>query len=348
MVGSIIFGILMFGVIIFVHELGHFLTAKWTGVGINEFSIGMGPKILSKKGRDGVLYSLRLLPIGGYVSMIGEDEDVDDERALCKKPVWKRFIVMAAGSFMNLFLGFAIMLILVGVSQNIYSTTIEDLRVVDTDGNFLDEYQGLREGDKILKIDNKRIRVQYDYSFTAMRVGREPCDITVLRNGEKLIIENFRFPTFTESGVEFGNPNFFVPEKLEKNIGTVLYNGFFQSVSAVKLVFSSLVDLVSGKYGVEAVSGPVGVIGEIGETAKLGYEALLFLVSIIAINIGIMNLLPLPALDGGRIFFLLIELIRGKPIKPEHEGYVHFAGIVLLLAFMVFVTYNDIIKLITG
>ena len=348
MAGSIIFGILMFGVIILVHELGHFLTAKWTGVGINEFAIGMGPKLLSKKGKDGVLYSLRLLPIGGYVSMIGEDEDVDDERALCKKPVWKRFIVMAAGSFMNLLLGFVIMLVLVSFSQSIYSTTIEDLRVVDAEGNFLEEYQGMREGDTILKIDNKRIRVQYDYSFTAMRIGGEPCDITVLRQGKTVVIENFRFPTFIESGVEFGNPNFFVPAKLEKNFGTVLYNGFFQSVSTVKLVLNSLVDMISGKYGAEAMSGPVGVISEIEKTAKIGIEALLFFIALIAINIGIMNLLPLPALDGGRIFFLLIELIRGKPIKPEHEGYVHFAGIVLLLVLMVFVTYNDIVKLITG
>lgn len=348
MVLYIIIGIIMFGLLILLHELGHFSFAKLFKVGINEFSIGMGPKLFSKKAKDGVDYSLRALPIGGYVSMVGEDDDGDGaENALCTKPVWQRFIIIAAGALTNILVGFIIMGILVA-SSDIYSVTIERFNFGDENGNLIEmeSWQGLEIGDEIIRVDNRKIHVRADLVYAAMDKADTPCTLTALRDGKEIKIENFVFPTYTSDGMLFGSANFFMPEKLAKTPLEVIKQSVFQSISTLRMMWSTLLGAVSGKYGTEAVSGPVGIVTEIKETASYGFSALMYLIMLISMNVGMFNLLPFPALDGGRLVFLLIEAVRGKPINPKYEGYVHLAGMVLLLTLMVFITFNDITKLI--
>ncbi len=359
---SIIGVILIFGSLIFIHELGHYLTARLFKVGINEFSLGMGPAVFSKVSpKNGIKYSLRLFPIGGYVSMVGEDsldENDDSSAALCTKPAWQRLIVMAAGAAMNILLGFIIMSVTVIQQNSFYGTEIDSFVFKAEDGNYYRTYDnsygyGLKVGDKIQKIGNEKIRIYDDLTFEIMRVGEEPTDVTVIRNGVRTVIKDVKFPTVVQNGIIFADYNFIYPTSVEKNALTVLKQTFMQTYSTIRMIYESLLDTISGRYGMAAVSGPVGVVETLNETVtqtQEGYKlkAVLYLTMVLTINLGIMNLLPFPALDGGRIFFIFIELLRGKPIKPQLEGYVHFAGLVILMAFMVFVTYNDIVRIIGG
>lgn len=339
----------MFGFLIFIHEFGHFMAAKKCGVGIYEFSIGMGPSIYSRNGKDGIKYSLRLFPMGGYVSMYGEDTDEcpDPEKSLSKKSAKARFFVIAAGAAMNLILGFILSMCLVIFGSQLYSNKIESFNFVDQNGNYLviNEYKGLRIGDEIVKVGNRHIFVRHDLVYEAMSIGGEKVDIVVKRDGEKVTVKDFTFPTDIEKGIVFGNAGFFTPVKLEKTPLEVIKQTFCQSVAIVRMIWTSLLGTLGGKYGVEAVSGPVGVVSEVKETVKYGFSSFIYMVMVLTLNLGIVNLLPLPALDGGRLFFLLIEIIRGKPINPKYEGFVHFIGLALLLTLMVFITFNDIVKL---
>jgi len=339
---SIIIAILMFSLLIIIHELGHFLTARAFGVPINEFAVGMGPKILSKvSSKSGIRYSLRLLPIGGFVSMVGEDEESDDVNAFNHKPVWQRLIILSAGALMNLILGLILMCIISVTTSPIGSTTILRFQTDDA----LSQSTGLMPGDTILEVDGTNVYFANDLVYTIMREAVEPVDVTVRRNGDKIVVENVAFPSVTEQGVLFGAVDFFVLA-CERTPGTVVKYALSQSVWSVRMIWESFVDLITGRYGIEQMSGPVGVTTAIGEAAKSGgFMNVLNLCALITINLGIFNLFPLPALDGGRIVFLLIELIRGKPLKPEYEGYVHFVGIVLLMMLMVFITYKDIMRL---
>ncbi len=348
MIPSIIIAIILFGFLIFIHELGHFLTAKHAGVGISEFSIGMGPKIFSRIGKkDNIVYSLRLFPIGGYVSMLGEDEDSRDENALCNKPKFTRFLVLVSGALMNLLLGLILMIICVSSSSSLYSNKINRFLIADKNGAAVSEYMGLHENDEILKINNTTLNIRYDYLFAGMRQADKPCTLTVLRDGQKVEIHGFVFPTSSEKGLTVGNPSFFVPAEKEKTFFSVIKESVFQTGATVKMVWLSLFDIISGRYGAQAVSGPVGVVSEIKNTISYGIIPLLFFASLLTINIGVFNLLPFPALDGGRIFFLLIEAVLKKPVNRKIESAVNFAGLVLLMALMVFVTFNDILKLFT-
>ncbi len=354
---TIIIVVLIFGLLIFIHEFGHFLTARLFGVGINEFAIGMGPAVFSKTSKkSGIKYSFRAFPIGGYVSMVGEDrlEAEDDASvALCKKPIWQRFIVMFAGAAMNIILGFVIMAVIVCGADSFRNTTVDSFVFTAEDGQLYRTYDtsygyGLEVGDKIVKVGKESIYIYDDLTFQIMRVGAEPTDITVIRGGVKTVIPDVVFPTYTERGLVFGDALFIYPQGEDKTVGNVIYQTFMQSFSTIRMIYESLFDTITGRYGMAAVSGPVGVVEQVGETAKYGIRALAYMVMVLTFNLGIVNLLPFPALDGGRIFFLFIELIRRKPIKPEYEGYVHFAGMVVLMLFMVFITYNDIVRLITG
>lgn len=346
----VIIGIIMFGILIFIHELGHFLAAKKAGVGIYEFSIGMGPAVFKKTGKDGVKYSLRIFPIGGYVSIYGEDEDdcPDLSKALSSKSLGARFFVISAGAAMNIILGLLLSLGLVIFGENIYSTKIERFNFGDENGNpiEIDEYKGLHVGDEIIKVGSRHIFVRTELVYEAMSVGGEKVDLVVKRDGKKITIEDFSFPTSSEKGVVFGNAAFFIPTKLSKTPVEVTKQAVCQSVAVIRMIWTSLIDTVRGKYGVEAVSGPVGVVSEVKETVQYGFSSLIYMMMIITINLGVVNLLPLPALDGGRLAFLLVELIRGKPVNPKYEGVVHFIGLALLLSLMIFVTYNDVLKLL--
>ncbi|MDD6800524.1 MAG: M50 family metallopeptidase [Firmicutes bacterium] len=337
----IVLALLIFSVLIFIHELGHYIFARLFKVSIKEFSIGMGPKLVSKVSKKtGIAYSIRILPIGGFVSMVGEDEESEDENALNRKPVWQRMIITAAGAAMNLLLGILLTCIIVVSSKTLGSTTI--LRFADE--NSVSQESGLRVGDKIVKIGDANTHISYDLVFEIMREGIEPIDVTVIRGGKKLVVEDVVFPTVSEQGTMFGDADFYVAAE-EKNFVNVVKHSWYQSCASIKLIWTSLIDLITGRYGIEQMSGPVGMTSAIGDAAKSGFGSLLSLTALITLNLGIFNIIPLPALDGGRLVFMVIELIRGKPIKPEYEGYVHFAGIVLFMALMVFVTYKDLMRL---
>ena len=352
---TVILAILFFGALIFIHELGHFLTARAFGVGVREFSIGFGPKLVSRVSKkSGIRYSLRLLPIGGYVSMVGEDallpED-DAKTALCRKPIPQRFLVLSAGALMNILLGFILMAFFVGSMPAFRSCRVDSFVFQAEDGQYYRTYDnaygyGLQTGDKILKIGSERVFLYDDLAFEILRVGNEPTDVTVLRDGVRTVVPDVVFPTYTERGLVFGDSSFLYPETVEKTLPRFLYQTVMQSFSTIRMIYESLLDTVTGRYGLAAVSGPVGVVEQVGETAKYGARAVLYMLMVLTMNLGIINLLPLPALDGGRLLFLLIEAVRGKPVKPEYEGYVHLAGMVLLLLFMAVVTFQDVARLI--
>ena len=336
----ILLTLFVISVLALLHELGHYLTARTFGVGIKEFAVGMGPKVISRASKKtGIVYSLRLFPIGGFVSMVGEDEDSDADNALNKKPVWQRMIITVAGSLMNIITGVVLMAVVVSMSPGLGGTTVAKF-----DEGATSVSSGLSLGDEIVRVDGTRVHVAAELSYEIMHSGDKPIDLVVRRDGELVTLEDVVFSTVTAEGVVFGMPDFFVARE-DKNVGNIIKHSFYRSISTVKMIWESLIDLITGRYGFEAVSGPVGVAGAVSDAAKSGLSDFLYLVVVIAMNLGVFNLLPFPALDGGRLFFQLIELIRRKPIKPEFEGYVHFAGIVLLLLLMVVVTLKDIIKL---
>ena len=331
----IIIAILIFGLLIFVHELGHFLTAKKFNVKIHEFSIGMGPAVLKKKSGE-ILYSVRALPFGGYVKMEGEDGDSDDERSFGKLSPLKRIIVLFAGSFMNFLAGFVIFVIIYSFSNAVYVPTIGEIIK-----NSPAEEVGLQVGDVITEVNGAKVHIQSDVTFSLFINGTNEAEIKVLRDGKKL--EFSVTPVLEDERYIIG----FYPKVEKVSVGNILYNAFYNTFFVVRMVFESLKMMLFGKVSLADMSGPVGIVGEIGKAAQNGIMQVLNFAALIAVNLGVMNLLPFPALDGGRIFFALIEGIRRKPIKPEIEGYVHMVGLLLLLGLMVIITFSDILKLFT-
>lgn len=304
----------------------------------------MGPKLFSKKSaKTEIVYSIRAIPFGGFVSMAGEDDESDDENAYHKKPVWQRIIITAAGALVNIILGTLVMSVIVMSSDYLYSTRIHSFDTA-VEGTVSSEEQGLAVGDEIVKINGTRVYTSNDLLYELMRSGIDPVDITVVRDGERLIVEDVTFPTFEEQGTSFGAPDFFVgPE--EKNFANTAKHVYARSYSSIKMVYDSVYDLVTGRYSVEAVSGPVGVTEALGDAAKSGGVDFIYLAAFISINVGVMNLLPLPALDGGRLVFHLIELIARKPIPRKIEAYIHGAGLMLLMLLLVLVTFKDIVSI---
>ena len=329
----ILLAIFIFGILILIHEAGHYLFARLFHVTVYEFAIGMGPKILSHTSKKtGIAYSLRLLPFGGFVSMAGEDEESDDPNAFNKKPVWQRFIITAAGATVNLVAGILVMGILVATAKALPSTSIHSFDENTTC------VQYLQPMDQITAVDGTRVYTFNDLLYEIMRKGVEPIDITVKRDGTEITISDVVFPTITDSGVVFGNVDF-IPYAEAKTPLDVLKHACVRSVSTIKMIWESLYDLVSGRYGMEAVSGPVGVTQAMTEAASTSLSSLVYLAVVISMNLGIMNLLPLPALDGGRLVFLLIEGIRRKPVPARIEGYIHFAGLAVLMLANVLITF---------
>ncbi len=336
---------IIFGFLIFIHELGHYLTARLFNVTIHEFAIGMGPAVLNRTSKKtGIKYSLRALPVGGYVSMEGEDEESDDTNSFRHKPVWQRIIITVAGAFMNIMIGVIVMSFLVAAQDVLPSNTIGAFAEYEDRETSYAYAEGLRIGDEIIKVDGVRVHIANETIYQIMRRGIEPIDITVIRNGEVTVIEDVVFPTFTESGTLFATVDFKVNPEAKTPL-TVLKHAAFRSVSTIRMIWESLYDMITGRYGVEAVSGPVGVTKALGEAAEEGAGDLIYLAVVISMNLGVMNLLPLPALDGGRLLFQFIELIFRKPVKPEIEGYIHFAGLVALMFLMVVIAVKDVVQL---
>ena len=338
---TILLAILIFGVIILIHELGHFLTAKAVGISVPEFSIGMGPKLF-QFGRGETRYTLRLFPIGGYVAMEGEDEDSTDERAFCNKKPFQKILVIAAGATMNLLLGFLIMLGIVCSRPVVTSTQIGYF-----DPSALSSSQ-LKIGDEILKINDYRVKTANDLIYAFVDVGQDPVQMTIRRDGEVLHLQDVPFAYEEVEGQTIVKLDFKV-QGLPKTPLRVLRESWYMTTGVVKQVWTSFGKLVTGQFAMNQLSGPVGVTQMIGEVASTrDYSSFFLMTAFITINIGVFNLLPLPALDGGRLIFLLIELIRGKPVPPKYEGLVHAAGLFLLMGLMLFVTFNDIVRLIRG
>lgn len=360
---TLISAIIVFGLLIGIHEAGHLFAAKAVGVTVHEFAIGMGPKLLSFT-KGGTKYALRLLPIGGYCKLEGEDEESTNPNALCNKSIWARLLVMVSGALMNIILGFLIYLI-------INTCYVSDFRV-NTVGNVLENSPayacGIQPGDKIVAINGNPVHITAEASFEIFKNGTAENEITVKREGKKLkfkvspalYIENFEDENGLLQGGFFADES--TPKELTEKAGryiigyefekvpktpiNVIQNAFFSAGYTVKVVLYSLKMLVTGKVGMGDVSGPVGIVNQIGQSAAAGLASLLSFTAMITINLGVFNLLPLPALDGGRVFFLLIELIRRKPVPPEKEGMVHFVGLALLMILILVVTAGDIYKLI--
>ncbi len=434
-------GILLFELIVFIHEFGHFITAKKFGVQVNEFAIGMGPKLIQFQ-RGETKYSVRLLPIGGYCAMEGENEESDNERAFINKPVWQRMIVIVAGAFNNIVLGLLMMTVLMVQSPAFSSTTISDF----AQAAFTSK-SGLEVGDKFVDIGGYKIHCSRDISFAVamldleivdgqdFSVYKEDCgftllrqytslkaedysddelkaitdafnggiekindcttkqqadsiteetlarvnelsgkeykpeeqeymperkrfrtNVTVLRNGEKVELSDVDFYTYLGDDGEPAVAIDFSVEPMKKTFLTLVSESWNSTVSVVRMIWKSLFGLVTGTYGMNDMAGPVGAASVVTQAAQAGLETgfldavnnILYMMMIITVNLGIVNLLPLPALDGGRFLFMLVEVIIRKPIPQKYEGWVHAAGFIILLGFIAVITLNDIVRLVTG
>lgn len=342
--------IFVFGLLIFIHEFGHYIVARSFGVGIIEFAIGMGPKIVTWKGKYND-FTLRAIPIGGFVNMVGEyDEEIPEEHQykipLNERSVWKRMLIVVAGPFMNLLLAFVVMIGVVAGGEVIGTNVIYGF----VENSVSDQY-GLQPKDQIIRVNGKKIHCYNDMSYKIISDGIEPVDIVVLRDGEEVLLEDVRFGTETDEGIVFGKVDFAVYIK-EKTVGNVLSEAFWQGSSTVYMTVDSLIDTFTGRYGIDAVGGPVAVGGEIDQTIKASQSFgdavrnVAVLVVMISVSLGIFNLLPIPVLDGGRLLFYIIEAIRRKPINPKYEQAISAVFMVILLGLMLFVMMNDIAGLL--
>lgn len=335
--------VLLFGVLIAIHELGHFLFAKLFDVKVNEFALGMGPTLF-KRQKGETKYALRLFPIGGFVSMEGEDTDSEDERAFFKKPCRQRFVIVAAGAVLNLILGVLVVAVVLSCDSLIGTRTINGFFEDSVSSNY-----GLQENDEILEINGTKIYSYRGIGFNLVRDNDSSVDFKVRRGGQTVEVNGVKFDTFDYEGRDYIVWDFQLIG-VEPTVLNVAKGAVLDSASIVQLVRLSLVDMVSGKYGIKDISGPIGTISAIADTtaqAKTFKDKMLTaleLLSYITINVGVFNLLPIPALDGGRLFFITVEAIRRKPINRKYEGYIHAAGLVILLLFMAAVTVSDIMK----
>lgn len=323
--------IFVFLIVILIHELGHFTVAKMVGIKVNELSIGMGPRFYHRK-RGDTEYSIRALPIGGYVKMEGEDEESDDPRGFSKKSPLARIAVVAAGAIMNFILAIIVLAIIsfmVGEPTTTISEIIE---------NSPAELAGLRPGDNIISISDNKIDSWDDIvnSIENSDINSQ-LEIKVERGSD--IISIFVTPRIEDGRKIIG----IVPEG-EGNLLVAIKEGFLNTAYFIKLMFDFIITAFNGNVSVDDLAGPLGVITVVSQAANQGITSLLYLLAFISVNLGFINLLPFPALDGGRIVFLLVELVRGKPIDQKKEGLIHFVGLILLFALMIFVTYNDILR----
>ena len=308
---TVIYAILIFCVLIFVHEFGHFAAAKACGVKVNEFSIGMGPAFF-KRQRGETVYSLRIFPIGGFCAMEGEDEDSDDERAFNKQPAWQRAIVLAAGALMNLLL--------------------DDSPAYEA---------GIQTGDRIVDINGSGIDDWNDILAIIGESKQDTAEITVLRDGREVSLTSEM-----EYDEEAGRYKIGITPQIEHNAISAVGSGLKNTKDMTVMMYDIIKKLITGQVSAKELSGPVGIVYAVNDTAKAGVIYVVYLSALLSLNLAIMNMLPFPALDGGRLLFLIIRKITGKRVTDEMEGKIHFIGIVLLMMLMVYVTWNDIVRFI--
>ena len=347
----------MFGVLITIHEFGHFIVARICRVKINEFSIGMGPKIFSRTAKkSGIVYSFRALPVGGYVSMEGESEKSDNENSFYKKPAWQRLLISVAGPIMNILLGFLMTVVLVLTSLDANGDIV---MLSTTVGGFQDEAvsddYGLQIGDEIIKVGGVNVHTGVELMYEIGMQGSDliettdktafvSVDLTVRRDGSTVVLNDVLFRADTGDGFVMGNPDFKIYRD-EVTFGNVIKHSFYRGISSVKMVWDTLTGLFTGRFGFQAVSGPIGTTEAIATAASDGWYSLIYFFTIISINLGIMNMLPILPLDGGHIVFHIYEIIVRKPAPEKLRNALQLAGVVLLFGLMIVVAFKDIIGL---
>ena len=351
---SILIALLIFGVLVLVHEFGHFIVARKNGITVEEFAIGMGPILLSKEHNE-TLYSIRLLPLGGYCKMLGEDEDEHAEGSYNTKTVLQRIAVISAGSIMNFILAFALVLFMTSVTG--FSSLVVNSFTPNVPAA---QEAGMMIGDRVISIDGSRLRVFGDASFALFNNHEKPIDIVVERDGVRhtLIVTPIQvapntyrvgFGTEYYTGVFGESVDGYNPASLPQTIS----HSFWMLGHYIRLVVYSVGQLFSGNVAMDDLAGPVGMVNIIDDVYQASAEISLFdtilsfmnLAALLSVNLGVMNLLPFPALDGGRLVFLFIEALRGKPMNPDREGMVHLFGFVILIGFILIVSFNDILRL---
>ncbi len=379
MVVRILLGLLVLNLLVMIHEFGHFIVAKINGVKVNEFAIGMGPRLL-KWGKGETVYSIRVFPVGGFCAMEGEDEgsptpaalggnadrepqETDESRSFAKKKVWQRALIVVAGAAMNLLLGFILLLVYNGALTEAHPTYDHVLFPTTTIARLEEEtsaYQtGLRPGDTIVEVNGRRILMDTDLTMEMQNDADGVLQMVVQRpvgdSIEKVTLEGVQFVLAQDpdSGRQYLKYDFSLLG-VERTFWNTITFSAKQEVSIATIVWRTLVDMVQGDYGLNDLSGPVGTVDiiadavgdAVSDTRSLAaWRSLVMLMTMITVNLGVFNLLPLPALDGGRLLFLLWEGITRKPVPAKYEAVVHFVGIVLLLLLMLVITYSDITKL---
>lgn len=326
--------IFVFGLLITSHELGHFITAKLANINVLEFSIGMGPKLLGfKKGE--TKYSLRILPIGGYVKMLGEDGESNDPRAFCNQSPWVRLIVIVAGAFMNFVIAI-ILFAIIAMNTGIIKPIISKVEVGRP------AYQaGLRENDKIVMVNNAKVKTWEDFVVAIADQKNKPINISVERDSK---IETFKVtPVFDAENGKYIIGVY--PTLVKANIFTSISEGFNKTIFSIKQMGYFLSRALKGNISSDDVGGPVAIVKMSGEAAKYGILSLLSFAAFLSINLGVLNLIPFPALDGGWVIILLIEGITGKKIDENKIGLINLIGFTILMLFAIFITYKDILKL---
>ncbi len=364
---SIILTVIIFTIVVLIHEGGHFFFARKNGIYVEEFAIGMGPILLKKQGKE-TLYTVRAFPIGGFCKMLGEDDGSDDPRAFSNKSVRARIEVVVAGVIMNLILGFVIFFLLMSY-EGFTTTTISSVA-----NGYPAQTAGVQPGDKILELNDNHISSYNEFSFQMQNINPEDITLTVDRNGEELTFEtDLKFneeenrymigisPLFKVGYLRSAETLQTVQSKFDATSIIPEKAGFVETINQtflfVKFYFdatiSSLAGLFTGQVGLSTMSGPIGIVTVVGDeyqaAAKIGlgviFESMLSLLGTLSLALAVFNILPIPALDGGRLIFLIIEGVRGKPVSPEKEGTVHFVGFVLLMGLAVVVAFSDIFKL---
>ncbi len=331
-----------------MHELGHFFWAKKFGVKVNEFALGMGPKIF-KIQRGETLFSLRALPIGGFCEMEGEDADSNDPRSFGQKKAWQKFIIVSFGAIMNLVLGFIMTIFLLAQSPKFITTTIDSFGE-----NSVSSTHGLMAGDEILSVNGAPIFTYKDLYFDLSIDEKNSFDIKVKRNGQTVELKDINFETVSTDNGKPATKIDFKLKTTDKNFISLITQTWYDTLSTVKIVWVSLVGIITGRFAVSNMAGPIGMASAIGKAASTGLETsvidainnIVSIMAMITINLGIVNLLPLPALDGGRLIFLLIEMITRKKINPKYEGLIHALGFFLFIALMIYISYSDILRLL--
>ena len=371
---KILAALLVLSLLILIHEFGHFIAARLMKVRVNEFAIGMGPRLL-RWGKGETVYSLRAFPVGGFCAMEGEDEEAptpaamggnadrpaaagDRERSFAGKKVWQRIVIVVAGALMNLVLGYVLLLAYYGLLQQPHGNTGKVLFSTTTIARLAEDtpaYQsGLRPGDTILSVNGRRVLMDTDLTLEMQNDADGVLQMVVRRptqNGsEKVTLDAVRFTLATDekTGRQYLQYDFVVLGK-ERTLGNTFVQAAREELSVATVVWRSLVDIVRGRYALNDLSGPVGTVdviaNAVGNVHSLeGVQTLVMLMVLITVNLGVFNLLPLPALDGGRLVFLLWEAVTRRPVPAKWEGLVHFIGLILLLLLMLVITYSDITK----